>query len=162
MLVADATDQLLCRVFIHTLNGLAQQWFMSLPPSSIHSFEDLAECFRTHFASSMKAKNHLAHLSTVKQGESEALRAFIARWQKEVQSVEGLDDKLALTMLIEALHLSNMYINLRMDTPASYSLVIRRANIFTDTKEAVHQKKRQVGSFGSKRPRHPEPGRFDH
>lgn len=66
----------MCRAFYPKLKGLAQQWFMSLPPSSIYSFEDLAECFLTHFADSMEAKRHFTHLSTIKQGENESMRSF--------------------------------------------------------------------------------------
>lgn len=57
---------------------------MSLRTSFIHNFEELAECFLTHFVGNMKGKRHFTHLSTVKQAESENLKAFIAWWQKEV------------------------------------------------------------------------------
>lgn len=50
MLVVGAADQLMCKAFFPTLKGFAQQWFMSLPPGSIHSFVELAEHFLTHFA----------------------------------------------------------------------------------------------------------------
>lgn len=68
MLVVGVANQLLCRAFFLTLKVSTQQWFMSLPPGLIFSFEDLAERFITHFAGSMKAKKYFTHLSTVKPG----------------------------------------------------------------------------------------------
>lgn len=61
--------------------------------------EDLMLCR----ACSLKLKKHFTHLLRVKQKEGETLKAYIARWQKEVQVVEGLDDKSTLTMFIESL-----------------------------------------------------------
>lgn len=61
------------------------------------------------------------------------MKAFIARWQKEVQSVEELDDKLVLAMFIKALRVGNLYVSLKMDTPASYAMAIRWANRYDDT-----------------------------
>lgn len=85
----------------------------------------------------MRSKRHFTHLTTEKQGENESPMSFITRWQKEVQSVEGLDDKSALAMFIKALRVGDLYVSLKTDTPASYPLAMRRANLYADTKEAV-------------------------
>ncbi|XP_019178983.1 PREDICTED: protein FAR1-RELATED SEQUENCE 5-like [Ipomoea nil] len=41
---------------------------------------------------SMKAKKHFMALTAIQQGETETLKEFLKRWQKEVQAVEDLDD----------------------------------------------------------------------
>lgn len=131
---------MMCKAFFPTLKGSTQQWFMNLPPSSVHNFEGLAESFLIHFAGSMREKKHFTHLTTVKQGDNKSLKSFITRWQKEVRSVEELDEKSALVMFIEALRVGDLYISLKTDTPASYPLAMQPANRYVDTEEDVRQK----------------------
>lgn len=66
--------------------------------------------------------------------------------------VEGLDDKSALALFMDALQAGLLYQSLRNNTPTTYALAIKRANRYADTKEAMDQKRRQEGSLGSKRP----------
>lgn len=145
MLVVSTADQLMCREFFPTLIGATQRWFMSLPPGSIYSFEELVKCFLLHFAGSMKTMRHFMHLSTVKQrggGGGEPLRKFLARWQKETQMVEGLDDKSALALFMEALQVGFLYESLRNDTLPTYALAIKRTNRYVNTEEAMEENRK--------------------
>jgi hypothetical protein len=45
-------DEVACRAFPTTLLGNAREWFRSLTPGSIDTFEDLARAFLTHFLGS--------------------------------------------------------------------------------------------------------------
>lgn len=51
--------------------------------------------------------------------------------------MEGLDDKSTLTMFIEYLRANDLYINLRMDTPNSYSMAIKCANQHVNMDETL-------------------------
>lgn len=59
--------------------------------------------------------------------------------------MEGMDDKLTLTMFIEALKVGDLYVSLKKDTPTSYPLAMRHANRYADRKEVFRQKKKQEG-----------------
>ncbi|KAL0448337.1 UNVERIFIED_CONTAM: hypothetical protein Slati_1390100 [Sesamum latifolium] len=52
----EQTDSINSMLFVTTLTGKAQEWFMNLPSSSIESFEQLVQKFAFHFASKRKAK----------------------------------------------------------------------------------------------------------
>lgn len=85
-----------CRAFSLSLEGKALEWFNSLPPNSIQSFEGLKEMFGRQFASSRAQDPTVFELSNLKQGKDETLKAFMDRYQKMVRRVKGLSTKLAL------------------------------------------------------------------
>ncbi|XP_031127676.1 uncharacterized protein LOC116029774 [Ipomoea triloba] len=143
MMILGAEDPMYCRVFFSTLKGAAQRWFLSLPPRTIDCFETLGEQFLTYFAGSIKTKRHFTALTAVQQGETETLKEFLGRWKKEIQTVEGLDDRIAITLFMEALKAGDLFASLRTDTPETYAQAIQRANRYAETEEALRQKQRR-------------------
>ncbi|XP_031104440.1 uncharacterized protein LOC116007921 [Ipomoea triloba] len=167
MLIAGAKDPMYCRVFVSTLEGIARDWFISLPRGSVSTFEDLANQFLTRFAGSMRARKHFTDLTEVNQGEYESLKDYIKRWQKEIQAVDGIDDKSALMMFMRSLRSGKLFEDLfmrslrsgklfedlRNNTPDTYAQAIQRANRYAETEQALKLKKKQEGGSSSKRPR---------
>nr|GME05145.1 uncharacterized protein LOC109158413 [Ipomoea batatas] len=153
MLIVGAKDPMYCRVFVSTLEGIARDWFISLPRGSVSTFEDLANQFLTRFASSMRARKHFTDLTEVNQGEYESLKDYIKRWQKEIQAVDGIDDKSALMMFMRSLRSGKLFEDLRNNTPDTYAQAIQRANRYAETEQALKLKKKQEGGSSSKRPR---------
>ncbi|XP_019177757.1 PREDICTED: uncharacterized protein LOC109172961 [Ipomoea nil] len=103
MQVLGVKDQVMCRAFLLTFKGLAQRWLVALPPSSIRSFEDLADRFMSHYAANIKPQKDITHLGDIHQDEGESLKAYLAQWQKEDQAIEEVEDQTALTFFIESL-----------------------------------------------------------
>ncbi|XP_019194731.1 PREDICTED: uncharacterized protein LOC109188529 [Ipomoea nil] len=103
----------------------------------------------------MKPKRSVSDLARIHQDERESLGKYIARWQKEAQAVDGLNDQTALTFFIDSLRVDGHYSRLRDENPKIYAEAIQRANQLADTEEAVKQKCRQEVS--SKRPRADNP-----
>ncbi|VFQ62043.1 unnamed protein product [Cuscuta campestris] len=62
MNVVTFSEEVLCRSFPATLDGLASEWFNELPEGKIESWEDLARKFLVHFAGNRKKKLHFSHL----------------------------------------------------------------------------------------------------
>nr|GLL27365.1 uncharacterized protein LOC109184675 [Ipomoea trifida] len=83
MQVLGVEEPLMSKAFLPTLKGLAQKWFLALPSRSIRCFNDLVDRFLTHYAVNIKTQRNLTHLSGVHQDEGEALKTYLARWQKE-------------------------------------------------------------------------------
>ncbi|VFQ87000.1 unnamed protein product [Cuscuta campestris] len=92
MNVVTFLEEVLCRSFPATLDGLASEWFNELLEGKIDSWEDLAQRFLVHFAGN-KTKLHFSHLVSVRQRPDEPLREFLARWKLETTRVYEADDK---------------------------------------------------------------------
>nr|GMC77889.1 uncharacterized protein LOC109184675 [Ipomoea batatas] len=108
MQVLGVEEPLMCKAFLPTLKGLAQKWFLALPSQSIRCFNDLADRFLTHYAVNIKPQCNLTHLSGISQDEGEALKTYLTRWQKEVQTIEGLDEQVGITFFMESLRADHL------------------------------------------------------
>ncbi|XP_019194875.1 PREDICTED: uncharacterized protein LOC109188701 [Ipomoea nil] len=128
MQVFGVRDPVMCRAFLPTLKGSAQRWLVAQPPGSIHSFEELADRFMSHYAANIKPQKDLTHLGDIHQDEGESLKTYLARWQKEIQSIEEVEDQTALTFFIESLRSGQLYRDLRDNRPATYAEAIQMAN----------------------------------
>ncbi|XP_019184331.1 PREDICTED: uncharacterized protein LOC109179249 [Ipomoea nil] len=150
MQVLGVKDPVMCRAFLPTLKGLAQRWVVALPTGSIHSFEELADRFMSHYAANIKPQKDLTHLGDIYQDEGESLKAYRARWQKEIQSIEEVEDQTALTFFIESLRSGQLYRDLRDNRPATYAEAIHMANKRTNTEQAMkYKRQREVGGASS-------------
>ncbi|XP_019155102.1 PREDICTED: uncharacterized protein LOC109151965 [Ipomoea nil] len=118
----------MCRAFLPTLKGPAQRWLVALPQGSIRNFEELVDRFMSHYAANIKPQKDLTHLGDVHQEEGESLKTYLARWQKEIQSIEEVEDQTALTFFIESLRSGQLYRDLRDNRPATYAEAIHMAN----------------------------------
>nr|GMD52473.1 uncharacterized protein LOC109149038 [Ipomoea batatas] len=136
MQVLGVEEPLMCKAFLPTLKGLAQKWFLALPSRSIRCFNDLADRFLTHYAVNIKPQRKLTHLSGISQDEGEALKTYLTRWQKEVQTIEGLDEQVAITFFMESLRAGKLFIDLHNDRPKTYVEAMQRASRQADTEEA--------------------------
>ncbi|XP_019168186.1 PREDICTED: uncharacterized protein LOC109163917 [Ipomoea nil] len=155
MQVLGVRDPVMCRAFLPTLKGSAQRWLAALPPKSIYSFEELADRFMSHYAANIKPQKDLTHLGDILQEEGESLKTYLARWQKEIQSIEEVEDQTALTFFIESLRSGQLYRDLRDNRPATYAEAIHMTNKRANTKQAMkHKRQHEVGgSAGGKRTR---------
>ena len=60
-------DEILCCSFPTTLKGVAREWFMKLPTSSIDDFKQLSSSFLCHFVEGQLPKRPADNLLTIKQ-----------------------------------------------------------------------------------------------
>ncbi|XP_019172666.1 PREDICTED: uncharacterized protein LOC109168066 [Ipomoea nil] len=150
MQVFGVQDPVMCRAFLPTLKGPAQRWLVALPPGSICNFEELADRFMSHYAANIKPQKDLTHLVDVHQEEGESLKTYLARWQKEIQSIEEVEDQTALTFFTESLRSGQLYRDLRANRPATYEEAIHMANKRANTEQAMkHKRQREVGGSAS-------------
>ena len=78
MTIQGATDALFCISFPATLRKAARAWYSGLQSGSIHSFGQLEHSFVAHFSTSRKPPRTSDSLFSLKQGENETLRHFLA------------------------------------------------------------------------------------
>ena len=87
------SDEIMCRAFPTTFKGPAQVWFSKIPPNTVSSFEELSKLFVNNFIRGQRHKRSSSNLLIIEQGENESLRSFITRFNKEVLTVDKMDDR---------------------------------------------------------------------
>jgi hypothetical protein len=86
-------DEVACRAFPFTLAGGAREWFRTLPPRSISSFESLARKFASQFMAGVVRKKPAQQLMTIKQGPHESLRSYLLRFNQERLAAETQNEQ---------------------------------------------------------------------
>ncbi|VFQ63992.1 unnamed protein product [Cuscuta campestris] len=92
MIAVDASDALMCRCFLQTVDSKVVDWVNHIPAGSIRTWDELGLRFLEHFAGNCRPKKHFTHLASVRQKQGESLKNFLIRWRKESREVEGTDD----------------------------------------------------------------------
>ena len=98
-----ATDEIMCHALASVLKGPARSWYNSLPPHSIHSFEQFSTLMLTHFISSRRRRTPTSTLKWIKQGDDESLWDYLKRFQQVVVKIDFLDLTLAKAYFKEGL-----------------------------------------------------------
>lgn len=136
IMIIEANDVVMCIVLFSTLEGMAQRWFIELSGKSIDTFYNLAVKFTTHFMRGRKTRKHFSYLTIVKHRLGEFLRDFLNRWRAEVDEIEGMDDKSAITMFIDALRARDLYKSLRRKAHVSYVAMMTKVDWYAEANEA--------------------------
>ncbi|VFQ94934.1 unnamed protein product [Cuscuta campestris] len=106
-----------CLLFFQTLRGRAAEWFHNLPAGEIDSFNELAE------------------------REHEDLTKFLTRWKDEVDKVEEMDDKTAMSLLMSGLRSGELYKEFSRRPPQSYQEAYNTAWDYADAEAQVSSKR---------------------
>ncbi|VFQ93912.1 unnamed protein product [Cuscuta campestris] len=106
-----------CLLFFQTLRGRAAEWFHNLPAGEIDSFDELAE------------------------REHEDLTKFLTRWKDEVDKVEEMDDKTAMSLLVSGLRFGELYKEFCRRPPQSYQEAYNTAWDYADAEAQVSSKR---------------------
>jgi len=89
-------DVVFCKAFPTTLKGPTLEWFTTLPPYSIDSFDVLSHMFSTYFAGSRPHQTTTISLLGIRQEQGEQLRAFIDRFSKAALRTPHLHQEMIL------------------------------------------------------------------
>jgi len=89
-------DAVFCKAFPTTLKGPTLEWFTTLPPYSIDSFNALSHMFSTHFAGSRPHQTTTISLLGIKQEQGEPLKVFIDRFSKATLRTPHLNQEMIL------------------------------------------------------------------
>ncbi|VFQ73429.1 unnamed protein product [Cuscuta campestris] len=120
MIAVDASDALMCRCFLQTVDSKVADWVNHIPAGSIRTCDELGLRFLEHFAGNCRPKKHFTHLASVRQKHGESLKNFLIRWRNESREVEGTDDKSRLAMFTEALQDGLLHTDLTTHPPDTF------------------------------------------
>ncbi|VFQ78406.1 unnamed protein product [Cuscuta campestris] len=130
-----------CLLFFQTLRGRAAEWFHNLPAGEIDSFDELAEVFQEKFKENCTKRKKFTYLSTAGQREHEDLTKFLTRWKDEVDKVEEMDDKTAMSLLVSGLRSGELYKEFCRRPPQSYQEAYNTAWDYADAEAQVSSKR---------------------
>ncbi|VFQ89983.1 unnamed protein product [Cuscuta campestris] len=138
--MAGCTDAEECLLFFSSLRGRPVEWFNGLPHSRIGSFEKLAEVFRKKYQDNCIKRKKFTYLNTVGQKEKESLTQFLTRWRDEV---EEMDEKTAMSLLMNAFRSGDLYTEFCRRPPSSYQEAYNTAWEYADA-EVLNKSKREL------------------
>ncbi|VFQ94882.1 unnamed protein product [Cuscuta campestris] len=130
-----------CLLFFQTLRGRAAEWFHNLPAGEIDSFDELAEVFQEKFKENCTKRKKFTYLSTAGQRKHEDLTKFLTRWKDEVDKVEEMDDKTAMSLLVFGLRSGELYKEFCRRPPQSYQEAYNTAWDYADAEAQVSTKR---------------------
>ncbi|VFQ58250.1 unnamed protein product [Cuscuta campestris] len=130
-----------CLLFFQTLRGRAAEWFHNLPTGEIDSFDELAEVFQEKFKKNCTKRKKFTYLSTAGKREHEDLTKFLTRWKDEVDKVEEMDDKTAMSLLVFGLRSGELYKEFCRRPPQSYQEAYNTACDYADAEAQVSSKR---------------------
>ena len=80
MVVHSKNEALMCKVFPSSLGPVAMRWFDGLVASSINSFKELTQAFRSRFITCSKVSQPLDSLLSMSMREGETLKTYSDRY----------------------------------------------------------------------------------
>ncbi|XP_070005552.1 uncharacterized protein [Nicotiana sylvestris] len=95
---------ILLKKFGETLTKRALTWYSLLPEHSINSFEMLVVSFIKAHVGARKVQSQKADIFKIAQGESELLREFVTRFQKERMLLQVVPNEWTAETLIKDLN----------------------------------------------------------
>ncbi|XP_050233234.1 uncharacterized protein LOC126681726 [Mercurialis annua] len=132
MMVQSLPEAAVCKIFARTLKEPAAIWYQCLKEGSTHSFDELAEAFRTHFAPSIQRGKNSTDLKLCYQKPGESLKNFVTRFNEEAILVEDLNDDTAIDAMKDNITM-NMF----------------RDNLITNMAQRDHLSTKIKGRIGS-------------
>ncbi|XP_073049633.1 uncharacterized protein [Primulina eburnea] len=149
-LLHQYSDEVRCRVFLGTLVRSAQQWFNTLQPSSIRSFEDFSAAFLHRFASSKKYQKNYLSLFVVKQQEAETLREFVQRFNNVALEIPAATPDIMISAFTQGLRGGEFFKSLVKKPPSSYDDLLVRAEKYVNLEDAQRHKRMEQRPGGGR------------
>ncbi|CAA0822301.1 Unknown protein, partial [Striga hermonthica] len=129
------SDSVCCRAFLSTLRGGALDWFHQLPPGSIMDFEDFSSKLTNQYSSAAAQEKTYLTLMSMKQGEKESLRKYVARYNQTCLEVHSAFDEVRARGLIRSLRAAPCRTSLAKTPARSYEDVLRRCKKYINLEE---------------------------
>ncbi|XP_068323103.1 uncharacterized protein [Pyrus communis] len=95
MVIYQNNYNLICKIFATTLQDEAQDWFHTLPPQFIQSFDDLSLVFTKEYSSYRSIKKKFDHLFKVKKNPKQSLHDYVKRFKTENLKIVVYDNSIA-------------------------------------------------------------------
>jgi hypothetical protein len=121
-------DRIMCRVFPSSLKDVASNWFYSLRPNSLHTFDEVSRAFVDQYISRKEIMKNSYTLLSLKMGSGESLKNYLSRFQNEVATIHNCSDEVAAAAFIGGLPPTHKFFEVLVEHGVTQmSEVVRRA-----------------------------------
>nr|XP_010920776.1 uncharacterized protein LOC105044540 [Elaeis guineensis] len=134
MLLQGASDAIIYRAFPPTLTRAARQWYSSLKPTSIHSFEMLYRSFVDHFVSSRRQQKP-DYLHTIKQKKGKSMRTYVNHFNAATLEIHDLDQSTTMAVMMGCLLKNNLKKSLTKTYHRDFLDMLARAEKYAHMEE---------------------------
>lgn len=140
MLIKGVDNKVMCRIFPYTFTGLAKLWFRSLKAGSVSFLDQLLTEFIHEFGYVVSHNHATSKLPFIKQGESEPLADYVARFHQEVLRTGMFGHHHTLTYFEKNMRLEKLWCSFQKHRPLSYEEAYSRALQQIEMDEKCHLK----------------------
>jgi len=124
----------------------AMNWFISLAPDSIGSWEELKKVFTDNYMATCTRLGTKYDLNRIYQKSSERLHSYIRRFSKMRNSIPNITKAEVITAFIRGLHHRDLRSKFNLKPPTRIGEMTTTANQYIDTKEAKVRFKEDAGT----------------
>ena len=90
-LKAGEHEDVVCRLFPHTLKGVAASWYFALPVNSIPEWDTFERIFRNKYAAQKTHAELMKGLCTLKKERKEKVHSFTQRFATYLKNFSATD-----------------------------------------------------------------------
>ena len=112
MLVHSHKNPLMYLTFSSSLKGVSPDWFYSLPPHLLHSFEEITKVFLTQYVSRREAKKNNHHVISIKMRQGDNLMSYISYFHNQLTKIPNCGKDVSTLVFIIGLQISHPYKNI--------------------------------------------------
>jgi hypothetical protein len=141
MAVVGAPDSLKCKLLAGTLSDAALRWYMNLPQFSVLSYQDMTRKLIQQFSPSRHQKVPATSLFNVRQGHSESLRDYLARFNDTTIKVINPNQEVFVGAFQNGLRSGQFNESLAQKPAGSMEEIIARADCYIKGEESNAEKK---------------------
>ncbi|XP_057779771.1 uncharacterized protein LOC130998366 [Salvia miltiorrhiza] len=142
-----------CRIFSTTLIGLAQQWFRTLDPGSIYSFEEFHDLFMCQFAISKRTMKTAMSLMEIKQEPTETQKEYTTRFTMASLAVPRAESQIKGYAFVTGLKQCTFFEELQIHPPSNFDEIMAKLPGYIQLEKV---KAARRAEYERNRPKRPE------
>ncbi|XP_068463522.1 uncharacterized protein [Phaseolus vulgaris] len=141
MMLFGGSDAVYCKLFMSTLNGIALEWFVSLPDGHITSFQQFSKLFMEQYIVNRASPVVSYDLFDVRQNQGESLRDYLSRFGAQVVRLPSKDEDMLVHAFKKGVLPGPFSESLIRNHPSTFTEIRRRAVAHIVVETAVSEKR---------------------